>query len=228
MNSFDGQRLMSAHHTKQLVAFRRNHQLTQEGLAEILGVTAATISRWETKAQSPGPQHIALLEKLFGVQAINSLEEWRFRVNRSAGYEVLFDELGVVLAVSKPVITLSGMKHNDAIGLRAFQLLPGTAGTEAEAEYSRHNYFSHRSKMFTGQMRLVQFKAELRTSGFAYRIAGEYWPVAMSEGVTCILFTFLPIGPILDQDWHGAFRMLAYRAWPVVDSLFTTSSMKQY
>ena len=46
---------------------REQHKLTQEALAGRMGVSANTISRWETTAYKPSVNDLDLLARLFGV-----------------------------------------------------------------------------------------------------------------------------------------------------------------
>jgi transcriptional regulator with XRE-family HTH domain len=202
---------LSEHHTRQLIAFRRAQNLTQGDIAERLNVTAATISRWESNTQSPDPQHIVMIENLLGIQRLNSSAEWRFRISRSPGYEVLFDAHGTVIAASHATLALSGLTPDEASGLNAFHLLPPPASAEAEAEYRRCGYFVHRTKLFEGQIRLIKFTAELQIPQFSNRISGDYWSILTSDHTAYALFTYLPIGPIHDTSWRGAFKILTYQ-----------------
>jgi transcriptional regulator with XRE-family HTH domain len=206
---------VSEHISRQLAYFRRDQNLTQGDLAELLNVTAATISRWESNAQSPDPQHIVMIENLLGIQRLNSLDEWRFRVSRSLGYEVLFDARGNVAAASVATLSLNGLTPDMAPASQAFQLLPPPASTEAEAEYRRNGYFVHRPKLFEGQIRLIKFTAEVQIPNFSNRISAEFWPIFTSNGATYALFTFTPVGPIHDTNWKGAYRILKYEVFPV-------------
>lgn len=204
---------MSEHRARQLIAFRRAQNLTQGDLAELLNVSSATISRWETNTQSPDPQHIIMIENLLGIQRLNSRDEWRYRVNRSPGYEVLFDVHGNVAAASQPTLALNSLTLDEAVGRSAFQLLPPPASTEAQEEYQRCGYFVHRPKLFDGQIRLIKFTAELQIAHFAHRISGDYWSIFTSDHTTYALFTYLPIKPIQDINWKGAYRILNYQVF---------------
>jgi len=52
---------------KKLVELRRKKGLTQEALAELLGVTRVTVARWETGRLIPGTSSILKLSEIFGV-----------------------------------------------------------------------------------------------------------------------------------------------------------------
>lgn len=206
---------MNEHHTRQLAAYRRAHDLTQEDLAELLNVSAATISRWENLAQSPDPDHISMIQALLGFQRLDSLEEWCFRVNRSQGYEVLIEESGTVIAVSQAILALKGPTLEGGVGSQAFELLPLPASAEAAAEYRRCGYFSDRERFFRREIRLIKFKAELITSSFSGAISGDYWPILASNQKTYALFTFLRTGSVQDKNWQGAYRLTYYKSFPL-------------
>ena len=50
---------------------RKEHDFTQEELAELLGVTAQTISKWETNSGMPDVSQIVPLARIFGVHTDN-------------------------------------------------------------------------------------------------------------------------------------------------------------
>lgn len=209
---------VSDHHTRQLTAYRRAHGLTQEDLAELLNVSAATISRWESLAQSPDPEHIVMIENLLGLQRLNSCEEWRFRVARSLGYEVLFDENGIVAAAAAANLALAGIDPDCRDGLRMRDLLPANAASEAASEYARLGYHAHRQKLFLRQMRLIKYTAELRTPTFSSQIVTDFWPIVTSQDETFVLMSFVATGPISDPDWPGAFRVLTYQTHSISET----------
>lgn len=49
---------------KRLTAFRKLRGLTQENLAEMCGVSLATISRWETGSLQPKPRNLKKLAEV--------------------------------------------------------------------------------------------------------------------------------------------------------------------
>lgn len=52
---------------EQLVALRKENKLSQEQLAEKIGVTRQTISNWELGETSPNPEQLKLLSQIFHV-----------------------------------------------------------------------------------------------------------------------------------------------------------------
>ena len=58
-----------------LKAHRVRCKLTQEFVAEALGVSRQAVSRWETGAADPSTSNLIALAKLFGISAEELLEE---------------------------------------------------------------------------------------------------------------------------------------------------------
>ena len=54
---------------------RKERGLTQESLAERLGVTFQAVSKWESGASDPSTTNLMALAKLFGVSAEDLLKE---------------------------------------------------------------------------------------------------------------------------------------------------------
>lgn len=50
-----------------LTEYRRQHGLTQQQLGDLVGVTDATIQRWETGSRAPRKTTIPRLSKLTGI-----------------------------------------------------------------------------------------------------------------------------------------------------------------
>ena len=57
---------------KFIAQLRKEHELSQEKLGEIIGVTNKTISRWETGTYLPSAEMLLSMSKLFNV-SINEL-----------------------------------------------------------------------------------------------------------------------------------------------------------
>ena len=61
-----------------LVQLRKLHHLSQEELAEKVGVSRQTLSKWETGASDPSTSNLIALAKLFDISAeelLRSVEE---------------------------------------------------------------------------------------------------------------------------------------------------------
>ena len=51
-----------------LRGYRKKHRLSAGGLADLLGVTRQTVSRWECQTTRPAVEHLASLSKTLGVE----------------------------------------------------------------------------------------------------------------------------------------------------------------
>lgn len=59
----------------RLEAYRKNAKLTQEELADLVGVTKGAVSKWETEGHIPRPATLRKLADLFGCRMGDLLEE---------------------------------------------------------------------------------------------------------------------------------------------------------
>ena len=59
----------------RISARRKDKGLTQEALANILGVSNQAVSKWESGASDPSTTNLMALAKLFGVSAEDLLKE---------------------------------------------------------------------------------------------------------------------------------------------------------
>ena len=57
----------------RLIALRKNANLSQEELAEKLGVTRQTISKWELEQTTPDMDKLQQISKLFNISVTKSL-----------------------------------------------------------------------------------------------------------------------------------------------------------
>lgn len=60
-----------------LRAYRTENKMTQEFVAESLGVSRQAVSKWESGASDPSTTNLMALAKLFGVSAEDLLKEAR-------------------------------------------------------------------------------------------------------------------------------------------------------
>lgn len=60
---------------RNIRALRKNRGLSQEGLAAELGVTFATVSRWERGKGQTSLESLAMIAKYFGVTAAHLLTD---------------------------------------------------------------------------------------------------------------------------------------------------------
>ena len=61
---------------ERLTALRKTAGLSQEELAEILGISRQAVSKWETGASSPDSHNIVRLGELYGVSTDYILLGW--------------------------------------------------------------------------------------------------------------------------------------------------------
>ena len=52
---------------ENLQAIRKKNQLSQEGLAEMMGVSRQAVSKWESGASDPSTTNLIALAKLFKI-----------------------------------------------------------------------------------------------------------------------------------------------------------------
>lgn len=62
--------------------YRTQRKMTQEFVAESLGVTRQAVSKWESGASDPSTTNLMALAKLFGVAAEEILKEIRVIINK--------------------------------------------------------------------------------------------------------------------------------------------------
>ena len=65
----------SEEHTSELQSHRVRCKMTQEFVAESLGVSRQAVSKWETGTADPSTSNLLALAKLFGVSAEELLRQ---------------------------------------------------------------------------------------------------------------------------------------------------------
>ena len=60
---------------KKVASLRKKNNLTQESLAEKIGVTRQTISKWESNLSSPDIQSCKAMADVFGISLEELLDE---------------------------------------------------------------------------------------------------------------------------------------------------------
>ena len=68
---------------QKLQKLRKEHNMSQEDLAQKIGVTRQSISKWELKNSFPETDKVILMSKLFGVSTDYLLLEDECRINNS-------------------------------------------------------------------------------------------------------------------------------------------------
>ena len=80
---------MNIEMANRFTALRKQHELSQEQLAEKLGVSRQAVSKWERAEASPDIENLSALAKLYGItidELVNGVQEPAFPENNSEGY----------------------------------------------------------------------------------------------------------------------------------------------
>ena len=99
------------------IALRRRHGYTQRQLADKLGMTHITISKWENGRQIPETENVAKVAELLKVDPAIFMSKiqrlaWQnyiYWVSREASKGLTADELAIKESVRKDVITLNAV-----------------------------------------------------------------------------------------------------------------------
>jgi transcriptional regulator with XRE-family HTH domain len=197
-----------------LTSYRKAHQLTQEDLAQVLNVTTATVSRWESGRQTPGIMHAARLEALIGLHRLNQTEEWFFRVNQSAACKTLVGRDGVVAAVSDPFLAEFGWSRADVIGRSLWDHLGRDVERAAQSVLILEAGPKGGVGFFGGRIRQIKFVADRKTSELAKgpsRWAVDIWPLLTAQDHLYAHVTASPMGQAPDGVCDGHFRLVSFR-----------------
>jgi len=85
--------------SKRLELLRKQHDLTQEALAEKIGVSRQAVSSWEQGNTSPDPDNLIALARLYGVKVDELLEDPEiqdgFKQRREAFFDVETDSIPI-------------------------------------------------------------------------------------------------------------------------------------
>ncbi|MBE6632958.1 MAG: helix-turn-helix transcriptional regulator [Ruminococcaceae bacterium] len=98
---------------EKLAALRRQHNHTQEQLAELLGVSRQSVSRWESNATYPETEKLLRIGELYGC----SLDELFGTVKKEASEEALsgLGDAAAAREVDRPSVGLRGLRISGAI-----------------------------------------------------------------------------------------------------------------
>jgi transcriptional regulator with XRE-family HTH domain len=155
-------------------SYRRLHTITQDQLAERLGVSQQTVSRWEAGQQIPDPASQAKLRKVLGEADLNSTKNWIARVRRAAGFEILFDRELTVRSVSAAMAEIARILPEDMIGMAHDDLFPKPRPAHIE-RLAQEGFFDGK---------IVHSKFTIR-SDLGPRSGGyhaDVWPALTSDG----------------------------------------------
>lgn len=70
---------------EKIYDYRKKNAMSQEALAEKLGVARQTVSNWETGETSPNPEQLKLLSQLFNVSIDELLDNQNFAKSDTSG-----------------------------------------------------------------------------------------------------------------------------------------------
>jgi len=151
--------------------YRKRYALTQTAFAERFNVSQQTVSRWESKRQSP---HLLVQKALrsvvsFGAHA--SAQAWCRRIEMTRGMEALFGAGWKFLAVSEPLLKIIGASREALIGT-ALAELPGI---------EPHADLIAAVPMFDGNVRVMKAGGEFVFPDAALRCDFELWPVLTND-----------------------------------------------
>ena len=119
----------------RLKALRKKAGLTQEKLADLIGVHETTIRRWENNGDSPRAEDISSIAKALGVSEADLLQDspgnsgdWTIRINVADKFsQEVIDLNGNI----QPVAQITATPHGCAFTIKAnWDLLQSKAGLE--------------------------------------------------------------------------------------------------
>jgi len=69
--------------SENIIRLRHARKLTQEELADFIGVTKASVSKWENGTSDPSTSNLLALAKLYGIPAGELLNSIKSKENNS-------------------------------------------------------------------------------------------------------------------------------------------------
>lgn len=88
---------------------RKQKKMSQENLAEKIGVTRQTISNWELEETSPNPQQLKLLSKFLDVSVNELLDDVESINEKNGKYENTFNHFNIVYYLDLCIAIVWGM-----------------------------------------------------------------------------------------------------------------------
>lgn len=174
------------HWTVQLAAFRSFYGLTQEQVAERLGVTPPTVSRWESGKQVPDTDTRARIQALAGTAELTTRSHWVFRVTNAVGTELLLEPGGKIIAASEDALQQAKKTREELLGMTLESLLPGGG------DLSRRAYapFGHKglqeTGVFAGAAKGLRMTVDRAVDGQILTRNVAVWPVlTLDHGLLC-------------------------------------------
>lgn len=102
---------------ERIKKLRRSKHLTQQQLAEILGIDQGAISRWEKNHINPSARYCKKLEEIFEASLAAMNQPLLESVNRDLHFSLLLDANLLVLAASETTVAVNGCRsRHELIG----------------------------------------------------------------------------------------------------------------
>jgi DNA-binding XRE family transcriptional regulator len=160
---------------KEIRAYREREGLLQEALAEALGVSQATVSRWESGRQRPDIESQQLLRPLLWGGLVNAAAVVLHAVRSAPSLSAVGDCEARLLAASPRFCSTTGwMPEPDA-------RVPADLASHAPASWHVFNLIRERG-MFEGKIASVAFSGRVQTVD-GLMVSEELWyPLRLESG----------------------------------------------
>ena len=165
-----------------LLSYRRDNCLTQEGLAETLGVSAQTLSRWETGKQNPDPSHVRKIVQLIRLMNLSTQSTWESRVNTAIAAEMLLSNDSTVRAVSRAVLDFLNLDRESMIFRHVSSIIDPLDVDSSRSNLSNAVILKPSAwGTFDGDVSKIFQSFQFRRGSSCYRAAYEIWPLLTLE-----------------------------------------------
>lgn len=154
-------------------SYRNLHLLTQDQLAEKLGVSQQTVSRWEAGQQVPDPRSQAVLRKVLGEADLASKKNWIERVRRASGQEVLIGPDLILMSVSGTLASDLDVPPEKMIGKPYARFLPMNRPRFVEKAVEQG--------FFDGAFARLSYRTEVNLGHATYHTLTDVWPVVTTD-----------------------------------------------
>jgi transcriptional regulator with XRE-family HTH domain len=189
-------------------SYRINAGLTQQDLAYKFGVTASTVSRWESGKQIPDLKAQSLINNKVNSINLQTKEEWIFRVNTSFGHEILFDSKDVILAVSDVLVRFHKIDREHIAGTTLTMFFRSVFATEASVVHATTRDVMN-SAFFSGGIRSIRQISDVRVPGGVVRFSSDFWPIVTCEDEILALIVANRLGPSPEPELCRSYRLVS-------------------
>jgi transcriptional regulator with XRE-family HTH domain len=111
---------------KDVKALRERMNVSQEGLARLLGVALKSVSRWEAATTPAGPLYAIVLDLMEDAIAASVVPQQRSKIDTIRDEMTPKERAELDAALTDPRVTLSGLSK--ALGRRGHQVTGDTIG----------------------------------------------------------------------------------------------------